>query len=130
MEDLIASARAARENAYAPYSNYKVGAAVRATDGRAWSGANMENVSYGLSLCAERAAIAKMVNEGATELSEVAVATRDGGTPCGMCLQTMLEFSPDPKKVKVVCQAEGGKKTTYTLADLMPHGFKTELQTG
>jgi cytidine deaminase len=127
MDDLIAAARRAIENAYAPYSKYKVGAAVRAPNGQIWTGANMENVSYGLSLCAERAAIAKMVNEGVTKLAEVAVATRDGGTPCGMCLQTMLEFSQDPTKVKVVCTAENGESATYTLAELIPHGFKADL---
>ena len=127
MDELIAAAAKARGLAYAPYSNYAGGAAVRSADGRVWTGANMENVSYGLSLCAERAAIAKMVNAGATDLVAIAVFTRDGGTPCGMCLQTMLEFAPDPSNVKVICVAENGEKQEFFLEELIPHGFRAEL---
>jgi len=127
MDELVAAAAEARNLAYAPYSNYSVGAAVRSKDGRVWTGANVENVSYGLSLCAERAAIAKMVNDGVTDFAAIAVVTRDGGTPCGMCLQTMLEFSPDPSNVKVVCATESGERQEYFLEDLIPHGFRAEL---
>ena len=127
MDELIAAAATARGLAYAPYSNYKVGAAVRSADGRVWTGANMENVSYGLSLCAERSAIAKMVNDGITDLAALAVVTRDGGTPCGMCLQTMLEFAADPSNVKVTCATEGGERQEFLLDELIPHGFRAEL---
>jgi cytidine deaminase len=127
MDDLLSAATKARGLGYAPYSRYQVGAAVRSGDGRVWTGANVENVSYGLSLCAERSAIAKMVNDGVTDLAAIAVVTRDGGTPCGMCLQTMLEFSADPSNVKVVCATESGEKQEFMLEELIPHGFRAEL---
>jgi cytidine deaminase len=127
MDELIAAATTARGLAYAPYSRYPVGAAVRSADGRTWTGSNVENVSYGLCLCAERSAIAKMVNEGVTDLAAVAIVTRDGGTPCGMCLQTMLEFAADPSNVKVVCATEGGERAEFFLEELIPHGFRAEL---
>lgn len=126
--DLIAEAEAARLNAYAPYSGYTVGAAVESTAGRTWAAANVENVSYGLSLCAERVAIAKMVNDGDAHLATVAVVTRDGGTPCGMCLQTMFEFSPDPSAVRVLVKAlKDGSLGEYRLSELIPHGFRADL---
>jgi cytidine deaminase len=127
MDELIAAAALARRSAYAPYSGYSVGAAVRSGDGRVWTGSNVENVSYGLSVCAERAAIVKMVNDGINVLAEVAVVTRDGGTPCGMCLQTMLEFVPDPSNVRVHCVTEGGQRQEFMLEELIPHGFRAEL---
>jgi cytidine deaminase len=127
MDELIAAALKARTLAYAPYSNYAVGAAVSSADGRIWIGANIENVSYGLSLCAERAAIAKMVNDGVTVLAAVAVVTRDGGTPCGMCLQTMLEFAPDPSNIRVTCTSEAGERQEFLLEELIPHGFRAEF---
>lgn len=125
---MLAAAEAARRHAYAPYSNYSVGAAVASADGRIWTGSNVENVSFGLALCAERAAIAKMVNDGVTGLASVAVVTQDGGTPCGMCLQTMLEFAPAPDRVVIVVKGlRDGSVATYRLADLLPHGFRTKL---
>ena len=124
MKDLVRAAATAREQAYAPYSGYLVGAAAQSADGRVWTGANVENVSYPVGLCAERAALAKMVNDGITELAALAVVTRDGGTPCGMCLQFMLEFAKDPGAVKVVVAGlDSGQELHYTLADLLPHGF-------
>lgn len=128
MDELIALAAEARELAYAPYSHYNVGAAVRSSDGRLWTGANVENVSYGLALCAERSAVAKMVNAGQTAVTEVAVVTLDGGTPCGMCLQTLLEFAADPEAVIVVTKsARSGEQRSFTLSELIPHGFRTNL---
>ena len=97
-------------------------------DGRLYTGCNVENVSYGLTLCAERTAIAKMVSEGCQEFKALAVVTVDGGTPCGQCLQTMLEFGPDPESIKVKCVAENGDEQEYSLSELLPHGFRPELK--
>lgn len=127
MTDLLQSAREARETAYAPYSNYKVGAAVRDESGRVSSGCNVENVSYPVGSCAERNAIAQMVREGGRNILEIAVVTRDGATPCGGCLQVLLEFSPDPDQVWVHTVPDSGDVITYTLAELIPHGFRSSL---
>lgn len=113
----------ASSNAYAPYSGYCVGACVLGANGRLYSACNVENVSYGLTLCAERLAIGRMVSAGCQEVLEVAVATRDGGTPCGACLQTLSEFAVDRRHVSVHCADECGEVVTYRLSDLLPHGF-------
>src|SRR5262245_28508295 len=92
--ELVAAARAARERAYAPYSAFLVGAALRTADGRLFVGANVENASYGLSVCAERTAILAAVNAGAREVRAIAVSTDldPPAAPCGMCRQTLAEF--------------------------------------
>jgi cytidine deaminase len=125
MSDLVDAAREARKHAYAPYSDYPVGAAIRDADGRTWTGCNVENVSYPLSVCAERNAVARMVCEGGRDIAEVAVVTRDGGAPCGGCLQVLMEFAKEPSKVLVHALAETGEKSSYTLAELMPHAFRS-----
>lgn len=125
--DLIELSREARRLAYAPYSNYKVGAAVLGVDGKTYTGCNVENVSFGLTVCAERTAVVKMVSAGCQELLALAVATADGGTPCGMCLQVLLEFTKTPDQVKVTCVNESFKGHTYTLTELIPHGFASQL---
>jgi len=126
MNDLLFEAAiAARQNAYAPYSGYLVGAAIRDGAGIIWTGCNVENISYGLCVCAERTAVCKMVSDGGRELRAVAVATLDGGTPCGMCLQTLLEFSPDPRNVEIFAISDGGERIRYLLSDLIPHGFNS-----
>jgi cytidine deaminase len=123
---LAEAALEAREQAYAPYSGYLVGAAVLDVDGRVWTGCNIENVSFGLTLCAERVAVAKMVSAGSRRLIEIAVATVDGGTPCGMCLQTLAEFAPEPGDVRVWTVSPGGKARQYLLAELLPFGFASD----
>jgi cytidine deaminase len=128
MLEIVEAARSAKANAYAPYSVYRVGAAVLGADGRLYTGCNVENVSYGLSICAERAAIVSMVSNGCQEVKAAAVVTQDGGTPCGVCLQTLLEFSPDPDKVRIWCVADGGTHVEYALSELLPHGFRPELK--
>jgi cytidine deaminase len=127
VELLVDAAVKARMNAYAPYSVYKVGAAVLSENGAVHAGCNVENVSYGLCLCAERSAVASMVSSGCREVVAVAVVTRDGGTPCGMCLQTLVEFSKDPSSVPVICVDEKGGRCEFSLKELLPHGFSSDL---
>lgn len=126
-DDLIVAAQAARVNAYAPYSVYFVGAAVRGRDGVIYSGCNVENVSFGLSMCAERVAIGQMVAAGCRTIREVVVTTRDAGTPCGMCRQTLAEFTDEPELVTVWLVGDHGETKSYTLAELIPATFRTEL---
>lgn len=124
--DLLESATLARTRAYAPYSGYAVGAAVRDEKGRIWTGCNVENISYGLTVCAERAAVCRMVAEEGRKIQEIAVATRDGGMPCGMCLQVLLEFADDPAAMSVYTSTPEGAVTVRTLAELIPHGFRSK----
>lgn len=92
-EALIQAARAIRAQAYAPYSNFAVGAAVLAADGQIYTGVNVENASYGLTICAERNAIALMASHGQRQIVAAAVATSNGVTPCGACRQVLREFT-------------------------------------
>lgn len=121
--NLIGSATVARRHAYAPYSGYEVGAAVRDEQGRVFTGCNVENSSLGLTLCAERVAIAKMVSEGGRNVEAIAIVTKDGGMPCGMCLQTIYEFADEPRSVRITVGNEQGDLHSFALADLLPHGF-------
>jgi cytidine deaminase len=119
---LVRAARAVRRRAYAPYSGFRVGAAVLA-GGRIHVGANVENASYGLTVCAERAAVAAAVAAGARRLDAVAVAsgTTDPTPPCGACLQTLAELG-SPALPIVLAGARGARVET-TLGDLLPRGF-------
>jgi len=119
---LVRAARAARRRAYAPYSRFRVGAAVQAGR-RLHAGANVENASYGLTLCAERAAVAAAVAAGARRLDAVAVASGTGEPtpPCGMCLQTLAEFG-GPELPVVLVGARGARVET-TLGALLPKAF-------
>jgi cytidine deaminase len=123
-EDLVTRAQAARARAYAPYSNFNVGAALVAED-EIFDGANVENASYGLSLCAERNAVAKAVLDGARVIDVIAVVsgTSPPSAPCGMCLQTLREFTEDPTKLRVLLANTKGEQRAFTLAELLPHGF-------
>jgi cytidine deaminase len=125
MSDLADAARGAQAHAYAPYSNYPVGAAIRGSDGRIWTGCNVENISFPLSACAERNAVAAMLRDGVREIREVALVTQDGGTPCGGCRQVLLEFSPDPAQTRIHCYSASGMESSYTLAELVPHAFRS-----
>ena len=125
-DQLVLAAQAARLLAYAPYSGYLVGAAILDSRGNIWTGCNVENISYGVSICAERSAICTMISSGEREICAVAVATRDGGTPCGLCLQTLLEFVRDPQKVQVVTVSDVGEPSVYVLGELIPHGFSSK----
>ncbi|MCJ7723887.1 MAG: cytidine deaminase, partial [Anaerolineales bacterium] len=92
---LIKIANEARRQAYAPYSNYRVGAALRTTDGRIFTGVNVENAAYPTSICAERVAVFKAVSEGEHLFEAIAVVTDNGGSPCGACRQVLAEFGLD-----------------------------------
>jgi cytidine deaminase len=118
----VAGAAAARERAYAPYSGFQVGAAVLTDDGRTFTGANVENASYGLSMCAERTAMFHAAAEGARRLVAVAVvASNDEPTwPCGACRQVLYEFGRD---VAVVSEGLGGRREERRLTDLLPDAF-------
>jgi len=124
-DELVARALEARRNAYAPYSRFAVGAAVRASDGRIFAGANVENASYGLAICAERNAVAQAVSAGARELVELAVATQTSppSAPCGMCRQTLAEFARD---LPITLVNEAGERSRTTLGALLPQAFRGE----
>jgi cytidine deaminase len=126
-DELIASAIAARERAYAPYSGYKVGAALRTKSGRVYTGCNVENAAYGLAMCAERTAIFKAVSEGERELEAIAVVTENGGSPCGACRQVMMEFAP---AMTVIIADTRGQARITTVRDLLPDGFTPDQLRG
>ena len=121
-ETLISAARQARENAYAPYSNFRVGAALRATSGRIFGGCNIENASYGLTVCAERVAIFKAMSEGDRNFSALAVVTdADELTPpCGACRQLIWEFCGD---IPITLSNLAGKTETVQMRDIFPKPF-------
>lgn len=116
------AAFAAMENAYAPYSRFRVGAAVRAIGGEIVTGCNVENAAYGEALCAERVAVAAAVAQGMKEFDEIAIASEsdEPSPPCGSCRQTMSEFAPD---MTVTSYARNGKYATWRLSDLLPEAF-------
>jgi cytidine deaminase len=95
--------------------------------GKVFSGCNIENVSFGLTICAERAALAQMVSAGEREIETIYVVTRDGGSPCGMCRQTLIEFLSPEKDAQVFVEAEGGTVKEYSLRSLLPASFNAEL---
>ncbi|MCL4265229.1 MAG: cytidine deaminase [Anaerolineae bacterium] len=122
-EALIQAAVAVREQAYAPYSKYPVGAALLTPDGRIFTGVNVENASYGLTICAERTAVFKAVSEGYREFVAVAVATENAGSPCGACRQVLAEFAGDIPVWLVDAAGHGRETTLYTL---LPDHFGPE----
>lgn len=121
---LEARALAAQAQAYAPYSRFRVGAAVQMT-GELFDGANVENASYGLCICAERTAVFAAVLAGKRKLEAVAVSTDASppSAPCGACRQVLLEFAPDPAAVTVTAINPRGERRRWTLAQLIPDGF-------
>ena len=127
--DLVARALAARDAAYAPYSAFRVGCALIA-GGQLFTGANVENASYGLAICAERNAVAAAVLAGHRELERVAIASAlsPPATPCGMCLQTLNEFTTAPDALRILLCNPAGERVEYRLSQLYPHGFdKSQL---
>jgi cytidine deaminase len=121
IEDLIQLAKAARKHAYAPYSGYTVGAIVVDEKGFRHPGVNVENVAYGSTICAERAAILRMVADGGTRIEAIVLSTSDGGTPCGACLQVIREFAGP--STPIVLAGDSSPLTSTTLVDLLPRGF-------
>ena len=123
---LVAAAVKSRENAYAPYSKFRVGAAVMGVDGNVYTGCNIENVSYGLTMCAERTAIYKMVSQGCTKFTAIAIAAGENpadSAPCGACRQVMGEFCHDIDKTLVIMASAAGEYIEETLAGIYPYPF-------
>lgn len=119
-EELIDLAKQVRKRAYAPYSHYKVGAALLGKSGKIYTGCNVENASYGHTVCAERSAVVKAVSEGEREFEAVAVVTKNGGSPCGACRQVLSEFSPE---LIIYIADKNGEYRTTTLKQLLPDSF-------
>ena len=121
-KELFRMAVKASENAYAPFSNFHVGAALLTEDGTVFTGVNIENSSYGATICAERTAMVKAISEGARNFESIAIAG-NGGTswPCGICRQFMYEFCPD---IRVISGENEDELQVYTLKELLPEGFK------
>ncbi|HRZ86811.1 MAG TPA: cytidine deaminase [bacterium] len=122
-QQLLSVARTALKNCYAPYSRINVAAALLTGDGMVATGVNVENSSYGLTVCAERVALCKAVSEGYTAFTAIAVVSDSLKTiaPCGACLQVLAEFSP---KMAVITQGSDGKTTATKLNKLLPRGFR------
>ena len=117
--ELISAATAARDLAYAPYSGFQVGAAVATNAGKIYTGCNVENVSLGLTICAERSAIATAVAQGSKDFIAIAVVTagKKPAVPCGACRQIMAEFNPG---MKIIAATVDGKVQEFDLAELLP----------
>lgn len=121
--ELLSLAQEASENAYAPYSRFKVGAALECLNGRIFTGCNIENGALGSTMCAERVAIYKALSEGENHFYRIAIYGESEGycMPCGACLQVMNEFSKD---LEVLCARALGGYVSYKLKELLPHPFK------
>lgn len=121
--ELLILAQEASENAYAPYSRFKVGAALECLNGRVFTGCNIENGALGSTMCAERVAIYKALSEGENRFYRIAIYAESEGycMPCGACLQVMNEFSKD---LEVLCARALGGYVSYKLKELLPHPFR------
>ena len=126
-EKLILTARQMLERSYAPYSRFAVGAALETEDGSVFTGCNVENASYGLTNCAERTAIFKMVSEGCRKFTAIAVVSGEtcNGYPCGACRQVMSEFAADGA-VPVYIAGKDGSCLTVSVSDLLPYAFEKD----
>ncbi|MBI5840562.1 MAG: cytidine deaminase [Chloroflexi bacterium] len=120
-QSLIDLANEARKKAYAPYSNYKVGAVLRTRSGRVYTGVNIENAAYPQTMCAERVAIFKAVSDGELEFDVISVVTDNGGSPCGGCRQVLSEFGMDT--IVLIANGEGKLMKELTVKDLLPEAF-------
>jgi cytidine deaminase len=123
-DKLITLAQQARQRAYAPYSHYQVGAALLAEDGAIFTGCNVENTSYGATICAERTAVVKAVSEGSQRFTAIAIVTPNGVSPCGTCRQVLYEFGPE--MTVIMADAAGNVRHEMSLSDLLPLGFWVE----
>ncbi len=124
-EKLIELARIARENAYAPYSHFKVGTALLTKNGKVFTGCNIENSSFGASMCAERVAVFKAVSEGEREFETIALVTNteEPAMPCGICRQVLSEFAPN---IKIYAANLTGTVKETSLKELLPYAFTKE----
>lgn len=123
-EQLIAAAREARQWAYAPYSNYAVGAALLSKSGRIYEGVNVENAVFPMTICAERVAVFKAVSEGERDFEAIAVVTRNGGSPCGACRQVLAEFGMDT--LVLIADETGRLVREATVKELLPGAFGSQ----
>ncbi|MFQ5712965.1 MAG: cytidine deaminase [Candidatus Scalinduaceae bacterium] len=125
INELIKKAKSAREHSYSPYSKFKVGAALKTKNGMIFTGCNIENSSYGLSICAEREAIFKAVSAGEKDLDTIAVVTDSDKltTPCGACRQVMWEFSKD---MTIMVANLKGKRKEFNIKELLAHPFEKD----
>jgi len=121
IKSLIDAAIAASRNAYVPYSEYYVGAALLASDGSVYGGCNVENASYPATICAERTAFVKAVSEGQRDFEAIAVVTRNGGSPCGICRQVMHELAPNLRVF--IADLDGAIYADTTIGELLPDCF-------
>jgi len=127
-DTLVSAATEARQRAFAPYSGFRVGAALLAEDGAVVTGCNVESASYGLTICAERVALVKGISEGRTRFTAIAVVadTERLTPPCGACRQLLWEFAPD---ATVTLANLRGLTAQFTMRELLPHGFDASLLT-
>ena len=126
LRELVDAAKRARRKAYCPYSRYPVGAAVLTDTGRIFTGANVENASYGLSICAERVAIFKAISDGHSQFTRIAIVadTADPTPPCGPCRQILWEFAGD---IEVILANLEGEKARYRMSELLPQPFDSRF---
>lgn len=120
-QTLIELANEARKNAYAPYSDYPVGAALKTQSGRVFTGVNIENAAYPTTICAERVAVFKAVSEGERDFEVIAVVTNNGGSPCGSCRQVLSEFGLDT--IVLIADGAGKLLRQTTVSELLPDAF-------
>lgn len=121
-KELLETARKAMKNAYAPYSKFKVGAALLCADGTVFTGCNIENASYGAANCAERTAVFKAVSEGYRDFSAIAIVSSSGEEtfPCGICRQVLAEFAPN---IRVILSDKENNAVSYNFQEIMPYIF-------
>ena len=126
VEQLLQVANEARSRAYVPYSGYRVGAALETDQGEIVGGCNVENLSYGATICAERTAVTRMVASGSgSKIRQILVSSADGVAPCGMCLQVLTEFVSGGD-TPVHCIGENGVAQRFLFRELLPHAFESE----
>lgn len=124
LDALVQRAKEVRLHAHAPYSKYFVGAAIATRSGRVFEGCNVENASYGATICAERGAIMQMVAAGEREPIACAVVTEDGGSPCGICRQVLSEFATEMPIALIGVGSDGESGRVVDLQELLPHAFE------
>ena len=125
-KELYQAAYEELDNAYAPYSGFKVGAAVLTSSGKVYTGINIENSAYGVTICAERVAMSKAISEGHKDIVAIAIVSSDGWAyPCGTCRQFIYEFGED---IRVIVGKDENHLRTHTISELLPYGFRLETK--